>query len=82
MKLLLEKGCKKTFLIHSAIALNKKKCLELLLEYNADPNEIDEDGATPLFICLKLNLLDFAKLLIQKGADPTILINILFLFFE
>lgn len=82
MKLLLDKGCNKTCLIHYAIAFNKKKCLELLIEYHANPNELDDDGATPLFACLKFNLLDFAKFLIQNGADPSIPINIFAYYFN
>ena len=75
MRFLLEKGCNKAYLIHSAIAFNRKKCLEILLEYHADPNEADKEGSTPLLLCLKYNLLDFAKFLIQKGADPSIPVN-------
>lgn len=75
MRFLLEKGCNKKVLIHSSIVFNRKRCLEILLEYHADPNEFDAEGSTPLFLCLKHNLLEFAIILIHKGADPSILVN-------
>lgn len=75
LRFLLEKGCNKKALIHSSIVFNRKRCLEILLEYHADPNEFDAEGSTPLFLCLKHNLLEFAIILIHKGADPSILVN-------
>lgn len=75
LKLLLEHGCSKRVLIHSAIMHNQKECLIELLSSGADPNEIAANNATPLSTALKTNNLDLAQILLDNGADPNLIVN-------
>ncbi|MCB9061897.1 MAG: AAA family ATPase [Halobacteriovoraceae bacterium] len=44
--------------------------VELLLQQNAKPNQIDLAGISPLMYATKINNLDIIKLLLKYGGDP------------
>jgi ankyrin repeat protein len=46
--------------------------VEILLEFGANPNLQDFEGATPLHIAGDAKSSEIVSLLVQKGADPTI----------
>jgi ankyrin repeat protein len=43
--------------------------MQLLLDRGANPNQPDEDGDTPLFVC---ETIQSVEILLAAGADPTI----------
>ena len=57
-------------LLHIAASRNHMGAVELLLELGADPNAVDSWGQTPLH---KAHVPDTVILLLQHGADPTII---------
>ena len=46
-----------------------KKCLELLFQFNADPNIYDARGCTPLHVAAMQSKEELVPILIKKGAD-------------
>ena len=67
--MLLDHGCVREGLLHCAIACNQLKAAQLLLQSGVDANEL-RHNKTPLLVCLKNHALEFAKLLLENGADP------------
>ena len=81
LSILLDHGCSRRALIHSAIACDQFNALKTLLDAGADPNEVC-DGLSPLLLCLKVREGSAEKmndeieqLLIKKGADPFMAID-------
>lgn len=68
---------KKKLPIIYATKLNIPNIVELLLEYNCDPNFKDINGKTPLMISVKKGLLNLTKILIDNGSDINIHDNVL-----
>jgi len=58
--------------IHDAAKGGHKAALQLLLDMGADINEINAGGNTALLDAVLYNRLSCAKILIDKGADPTL----------
>jgi hypothetical protein len=67
-KILLEHGADPNCL-HSAIAGRHKEIVNLLVEHNANVNQKDDNGRTPLHMAVMFGDEDIIKLLISKGAD-------------
>ncbi|KAJ9655522.1 hypothetical protein H2198_005613 [Neophaeococcomyces mojaviensis] len=44
--------------------------VRLLLISGADPNRVNKDGLTPLFVAFEMSVLDIASVLLKYGADP------------
>jgi len=59
-------------LIHLAIAEAKVDVLRLLIERGADLNARNADGRLPLHDCFELNHDDYAKILLDAGAEPDV----------
>lgn len=59
-------------LLHLAIAEAKADVLRLLIERGADLNARNADGRRPLHDCFELNHDDFAKILLDAGAEPDV----------
>src|SRR5208282_4877299 len=59
-------------LIHLAIAEAKIDVLRLLIERGADLNARNADGRLPLHDCFELNRDDYAKILLDAGAEPDV----------
>ncbi len=59
-------------LIHLAIAEAKVDVLRLLVERGADLNARNADGRLPLHDCFELNHDDYAKILLDAGAEPDV----------
>jgi ankyrin repeat protein len=57
-------------LIHLAIAEGKVGVLQLLVERGADLNVRNHHGRLPLHDCFELDHDDFAKMLLDAGAEP------------
>jgi len=56
-------------LIHLAIAEGKVEVVRLLIERGADLSARNDEGRTPLHDCFELNHDDFAKILLDAGAE-------------
>jgi hypothetical protein len=69
--LLLNAGASRRQLLHSAIRDNRPEIVRYLLDVGADVNETNQNGEFPLFLCVRYNRLDFARLLHSHGADAT-----------
>ena len=59
-------------LLHLAIAEAKIDVLRLLIERGADLNARNDDGRLPLHDCFELNHDDYAKILLDAGAEPDV----------
>lgn len=59
-------------LIHLAIAEAKVDALRLLIARGADLNVRNRDGRLPLHDCFELNHDDYAKMLLDAGAEPDV----------
>lgn len=59
-------------LIHLAIAANHADVLRLLVERGADLNVRNASGRLPLHDCFELGHDDFAKMLLDAGAQPDV----------
>lgn len=55
--------------LHAAVEVGSKQMVQLLLQYDADVNEVAEDGATALSIAGKEGLKEIGQLLIENGAN-------------
>ena len=71
---MLDHGCSRKGLLHSAITCHQLEATKLLLEYKVDPNEL-YNGQTPLLVCLKNQVLEFARLVLESGADPYVAVD-------
>lgn len=56
----------------AAVLNNKKKCVESLLELNANPDMCDENGMSPVMHAVIDDNKGMARLLVKYGADPTV----------
>lgn len=54
----------------AAVLNNNQKCVQVLLELNADPNLGDENGVSPLMHAVIDENRIIARILVEKGADP------------
>jgi ankyrin repeat protein len=59
-------------LLHLAIADAKPEVLRLLIERGADLNARNADGRLPLHDCFELDHDDYAKILLEAGAEPDV----------
>src|ERR1035438_1974547 len=59
-------------MIHLAIAEAKVEVVRLLIERGVDLNARNADGRLPLHDCFELDLDDFAKILLDAGAEPDV----------
>ena len=73
LKLLIENGCDKSFLIRTAVKYQKIEILQYLISQNCNLNESSENLSPALFVAANSNLTEFAEILLKSGADPTIL---------
>lgn len=55
-----------------AILMDYDQIVNLLLQYNADPNFKSEYGETPLLVAVENNNFEMVKLLLEYDADPDI----------
>ncbi|AKH19183.1 ankyrin repeat domain-containing protein [Sedimenticola thiotaurini] len=57
-----------------SIAVGKKNgpVIDILLKHNAEVNVISDDGQTPLFRAAYKNLVEYAKEMLRRGADPNL----------
>ena len=58
--------------LHMAIDKLDWDCIKKLLDYGASPNALDDDGVTPFHLSCHKNSLSLLGLLLQKGADVSI----------
>ncbi|CAF4544182.1 unnamed protein product [Rotaria sp. Silwood1] len=58
-----------------ASRLGHDKCLEILLNYNMDPNITDQTNVTPLHVAVRSLRLSTVRLLLAKGANQNIANN-------
>lgn len=56
-----------------AIEIKSKNITELLIAKGADVNTINKDGGSPLFMAINENAICIIMLLIENGADLTLL---------
>ena len=64
--------------IRLAMTLPENNCVEIvriLLEYEADCNQVDAEGYRPLYYAISNELWQAAELLLQHGANPSDLGN-------
>ncbi len=61
-----------TRLLHLSIAEAKVDVLRLLIERGADLNARNDDGRLPLHDCFELDHDDYAKILLEAGAEPDV----------
>lgn len=66
---------KKTTFLHAAVEAKKVEMSQFLLSRHAPINIRDSDGNTPLHLATKANHIALIKLLLDNGADPTIMNN-------
>jgi ankyrin repeat protein len=60
--------------IYYAVMKDDKTLLKAIIEYNPEcVNEFDQEGLTALHIATQLNLVEIIKLLLEKGADVSLL---------
>lgn len=61
-----------TTLLHDAVYSGSVEKAQLLLEYGADTNAIDEEyRSTPLGLAARAGRLELVELLLDRGVDPT-----------
>ncbi len=73
MSLLLKHGADPNlsgFLLHLAVLKLPTHAISFLLRSGADPNSVDKDGSTPLFIAIQRNNPKCVSLLLESGAHP------------
>lgn len=59
-------------LLHYAVLHNDIYLVNLLLQLNADPNALNIQNESPLFLSAEFLRFDIFNILIENGADPTI----------
>jgi ankyrin repeat protein len=59
-------------LVHLAVAVGKADVLRLLIERGADLNVRNASGRLPLHDCFELGHDDFARMLLDAGAEPDV----------
>ena len=62
-------------LIHKAARLNNYVLLKYQLENGINPNTVDNEGYTPLHIAVNFKKINCIKLLLEYGADKTLIAN-------
>ncbi|KAJ3360733.1 hypothetical protein GGF31_002769 [Allomyces arbusculus] len=60
------------FPLHLAVRRQNMAMLKLLLDRGADPDVRAQSGATPLMHAIMSKQLDFAAVLLERGADETL----------
>ena len=60
--------------LHHAVAENRVRSVGLLLQAGADLNIADPHGVTPLHVAAQKNNLDLFRELMEKGANPKLLV--------
>ena len=73
LKLLIENGCSKSFLIRAAVKSQQIEILQYLINQNCDINEFSETLSPALFAAVNMNSPQLVEILLKNGADPTIL---------
>ncbi|XP_006638235.2 ankyrin repeat and SOCS box protein 16 [Lepisosteus oculatus] len=58
--------------LHDACAGGHTDCVQLLLNYGANPNSFSTEGSAPLHLCSTPNTYECAKLLVEYGATVNI----------
>ena len=56
-------------LLHYAVQIGDKSCIDLIMEYKADPTMIDNDGDSPLSMAISKGYLEVATLFLQGNFD-------------
>lgn len=72
LKLLIEHGSKPSFLIRNAVRSHQMECLKYLISQNFDINESTSSTASALYAAVTENLPEYALVLLENGADPTL----------
>nr|WCB87117.1 CPPV306 ankyrin repeat protein [Cooks petrelpox virus] len=62
--------------LHQAIMCNNKEVILLLISLGFDVNAKDNDGNTPIHLAVQEKLVDIVKILLDKGADTSIINNL------
>jgi ankyrin repeat protein len=58
--------------LHYAAATGQLAVIELLLEHHAYIDAASENGTTPLMVAARENQVQAARLLVERGADPSL----------
>lgn len=72
LEYLIENGCKTNFLIRYAVKSQQFGVLQFLINKHLDVNEYNDNYSPALFAAVNANLYEYVKLLLEKGADPSI----------
>lgn len=71
--ILIENGCKTDFLVRYAVRSKQMDCLKYLIAKGYNLNESNSSTASALFASVTENLPEFAKVLLENGADASLL---------
>ncbi|QRM13767.1 ankyrin repeat family protein [Fowlpox virus] len=63
-------------LLHQSIMCNNKEVVLLLISMGFDVNAKDNEGNTPMHLAVQKNLVGIVKILLDKGADTSIINNL------
>lgn len=58
--------------IHEAVAANHLQIVEILLEFDADPNAVAHDGTRPIHDATESGNIEMCRMLLSYGADCTL----------
>ena len=58
--------------IHEAVAGNHIQIVEILLEFDADPNAVAHDGTRPIHDATESGNIEMCRMLLSYGADLTL----------